>query len=218
MDFLIWQLADSGFPAGGFAHSGGLEASLQHGEVATADELWWFVCDVLVQAGHGALPLVTAAHAGEDLAELDLLCDAFLSNPVGNRASRAQGHSILSTCGRSFPRVVSAPIQESIRRRAACGHHAPIFGELLRILGIDRRQAQRLFLYLASRGVVSAGVRLGVIGSYEGIRLQAAIGPEIERVIERCGQLPPLDITQTAPVVDMWQATHDRLYSRLFQS
>ena len=186
--------------------------------MTTSDELWAFACDVLVQAGYGALPLVTAAHAGEDLGELDALCDAFLSNPVANRASRAQGHALLSTCGRSFPQSVSAPLQESITRRAPCGHHAPICGALLRILGIDRLQTQRLFLYLASRGVVSAAVRLGVIGSYEGIRLQTAIGPEIDRLIDRCRHLSPLDITQTAPVVDICQTTHDRLYSRLFQS
>jgi urease accessory protein len=218
MDFLLWQLADSGFPAGGFAHSGGLEASLQHGEVTTSDELWAFVCDVLVQAGHGALPLLTAAHAGEDLGELDALCDAFLNNPVANRASRAQGQALLSTCGRSFPRIVTAALQKSIGRRAPCAHHAPIGGVLLRTLGIDRLQAQRLVLYLTSRGVVSAAVRLGVIGSYEGIRLQTAMAPEIDRLIERCGHLSPLDITQTAPVVDICQTTHDRLYSRLFQS
>jgi len=218
MDLLIWQLADSGFPAGGFAHSGGLEASLQHGEVTTVDELWSFVCDVLIQAAHGALPLATAAHAGEDLEELDALCDAFLSNPVANRASRTQGHALLSTCGRSFPRIVSAPVQESIARRAPCGHHAPICGALLRLLGVDRAQTQRLFLYVASRGVVSAAVRLGVIGSYEGIRLQTAIGPEIDRVIDRLGHLSPLEITQTAPIIDICQTTHDRLYSRLFQS
>jgi urease accessory protein len=218
MDFLLWQLADSGFPAGGFAHSGGLEASLQHGEVTSVEDLWSFVCDVLVQAAHGALPLATAAHEGGDLGELDALSDAFLSNPVGNRASRTQGQALLSTCARAFPRVVSPALQESIARRAPCGHHAPVCGALLKLLGVERLQAQRLFLYLASRGVVSAGVRLGVIGSYEGIRLQAALGPEIDRQIVRCGDRSPLDITQTAPIVDICQTTHDRLYSRLFQS
>jgi urease accessory protein len=161
---------------------------------------------------------VTAAHAGEDLGELDALCDAFLNNPIANRASRAQGHALLSTCGRSFPLIVTPALQKSIGRRAACGHHAPIGGALLKTLGIDCRQAQRLFLYLTSRGVVSAAVRLGVIGSYEGIRLQTAIASTIDRLIDRCGHLSPLDITQTAPVIDICQTTHDRLYSRLFQS
>src|SRR5438270_9320121 len=32
-DWVIWQLVDSAFPGGGFAHSAGLEAALQLGEI-----------------------------------------------------------------------------------------------------------------------------------------------------------------------------------------
>src|SRR5437764_980339 len=38
-DFTIWQLIDSAFPTGGFAHSSGLEAAWQHGEVRGRTEL-----------------------------------------------------------------------------------------------------------------------------------------------------------------------------------
>src|SRR5262245_42590568 len=83
MNYLIWQLADSGFPAGGFAHSGGLEASVHHGLVTGGDTLRAFARQTMAQAGHGALPLVTAAHGSpEDLADLDQLSDAFLSSAV----------------------------------------------------------------------------------------------------------------------------------------
>jgi urease accessory protein len=37
-DWLLWQLADSAFPTGGFAHSGGLEAAWQHGEIRNSAE------------------------------------------------------------------------------------------------------------------------------------------------------------------------------------
>ena len=61
-DFLFWQLADSAFPTGGFAHSGGLEAAWQHGEVANRGELVSFIEASLHQLGHAALPFVTAAY------------------------------------------------------------------------------------------------------------------------------------------------------------
>src|SRR6185436_17801728 len=48
------QLADSAFPTGGFAHSGGLEAAAQASEVK---DVLAFTRSALWQAGLGALPL-----------------------------------------------------------------------------------------------------------------------------------------------------------------
>lgn len=244
-DFLLWQLVDSAFPAGGFAHSGGLEAAVQLGSVKDSASLRAFVHQSVAQAGRGALPLVNGAHRNPaDLGELDGLCDAFLTNPVANRASRAQGQAFLSTCRRSFlirrplppgllaplagphspapfrsfPESVIEPVARIVRAEKLAGHHAPLFGAIMNVLDVDRRNTQRLFLYLAGRGVMSAAVRLGVIGAYEAQQIQGAIGTEIDRTIERCGQLMPLEIAQTAPLIDLRQATHDRLYSRIFQS
>src|ERR1700749_2765699 len=93
-DWLLWQLADSAFPTGGFAHSAGLEAAWQHGEVRNRNELVSFVEASLHQLGRAALPFVTAAHAEpERLEEFDIFCDAFTINHVANRASRAQGRA-----------------------------------------------------------------------------------------------------------------------------
>src|SRR6516165_7139902 len=87
-DWLIWQLVDSAFPAGGFAHSFGLEAAWQQGEVDAAS-LPAFVRDAIAQAGHSGLPFVLAAFDDpRRVALVDERCDAFLRNPVANRASR----------------------------------------------------------------------------------------------------------------------------------
>lgn len=219
MSYLLWQLVDSGFPAGGFAHSGGLETSVHHGQVSDAAGLRAFARQAIAQAGRGALPLVTAAHREpQSLDELDQLCDAFLTNPVANRASRAQGRAFLTSATRAFPRFDLAPIEQRIRREQLFAHYPPVFGAVLNRLGVDGLDTQRLFLFLVGRSVGSAAVRLGLIGPYDAQEMQAMLADDIDLVIAKCGRLGPLEISQTAPLIDLCQSTHDRLYSRLFQS
>src|SRR5439155_820072 len=62
MSWRLWQLADSAFPTGGFAHSAGLEAALQLGEIPDSPAFERFLRDALWQAGQGALPWVSGAH------------------------------------------------------------------------------------------------------------------------------------------------------------
>ena len=113
----IWQLADSAFPTGGFADSGGLEAAWQAGEVSTSDALDRFVRAALWQTGHGLLPLVSAAYVDSSrLEELDQLCHVFLTNIVTRRASCVQGRALPRVTG-SGPETRRA---RSTRASATC--------------------------------------------------------------------------------------------------
>ena len=95
-DWLLWQLADSAFPTGGFAHSSGLEAAWQHGELRGAPELKNFIEASLDQLGHGSLPFMHAAFDEPDnFPEFDRVNESFLTNHVANRASRLQGQALL---------------------------------------------------------------------------------------------------------------------------
>jgi urease accessory protein len=218
MDLLVWQLIDSNFPSGGFAHSAGLEASVQHGFVFDGTTLTAFARQTLSQAGRTSLPLVTAAHRGSTgLARLDGLADVFLTNPIANRASRAQGRALLTSAARSFPDAALVSIEADVRRGLAA-HHAPIFGVVFRTLEVGLLDSQRAYLFVALRSVTSAAVRLGLVGGYEAQRIQSLVSVDIDTIVERCGELGPHDIAQTAPLIDLLQSTHDRLYSRLFQS
>jgi urease accessory protein len=212
MDALILQLADSAFPTGGFAHSGGLEAAFAQGEV-DAENLAPWLAHALRQSGRASLPFMGEAFDDPDqLALMDEHCGAFLTNAVARRASLLQGQAHLAACA-------AAVENERLSSWAQAPHHfAPAFGAAARVLGLEREDALRLFLFSNLRAQVSAAVRLGIVGPLEAQRLQADLAGELENVLRDCSRLRARAAAQTAPLHDLLQSTHDRLYSRLFQS
>ena len=216
-DWLAWQVVDSAFPVGVFAHSWGLEAAWQAGHVRKIEALEGFVVAAVQQTAYGAVPLLAATY--RDAArwpDLDALAEAFLLNRVTNRASRIQGRTLVSTAARIWP---SARMDRLAGQASAClAHVAPLSGVVFRAIGLTSETAKKVMLYGTARGVLSAAVRLGITGSYEAQRIQHEVGPWLDQMLKECRRLEPEDICQTAPVLDLLQAGHDRLYSRLFQS
>ena len=218
-DFLLWQLADSAFPGGGFSHSGGLEAAWQAGEVDSRRRLIEFLKASLQQAARGAVPFATAACADPlDFSELDRLSNAFLVSHIANQASRAQGQAMLSSAERIFADQRIAAMRSEVRDGSLYGHFAPVVGAVLGHLGFNRRHAAGLLLFMTLRGVISAAVRLGIIGPLEGQRIEFELGPEAGRMADKCHGLTTDDLSQTSPLLEIFGGTHDRLYSRLFRS
>jgi urease accessory protein len=215
--WLAWQVVDSAFPSGAFAHSWGLEAAWQQGEIANRADLERFVVASIQQAGHATLPLVNSAYRTPyRLEALDELADAFLLNAVANRVSRVQGRTLIATVVRVWPSATTVALKA--RAGATCAHLAPVVGAALRTIGLALPTVQQIVLFSTARGVLSAAVRLGIVGSYDAQRMQFDCGPWLDRTLAECGTLDEDSLAQTAPIVDLLQAGHDRVYSRLFQS
>lgn len=214
--WIVLQLADSAFPTGGFAHSAGLEAMVQSGELASVERF----CDELIdQLAHGSLPIVAAAHdEPARLDELDAFTRTTLWSHVAARASRAQGRALLDVAARSFRHDVLAAARARLASGGIEGHLAPVFGFVTRALDVGRDDALATFLHLGLRGTLSAAVRLGCIGPAEGQAIHHRMHPHLDAALAIARTLQLADVAQTAPLAELVQATHDHLYSRLFQS
>ncbi len=207
----LWQLADSAFPAGGFLHSNGLECARQHGAIRHREELPRFLETSLRQVTRASLPFVATAHRDPDaLAQWDVLCDAWTSNHVANRASRLQG--------KSFARAVSHAFELPGFQAPEPGHFAPVFGAALARLDVALAEATGLFLYLHLRSVVSAALRLNLVGPLEAQRIQDRLSPLAAELAAQAVDFTLEDLAQTAPLLDLWQGAHDRLDARLFHT
>lgn len=218
--WLIWQLIDAAFPSGGFAHSGGVESAWQAGLVRGADGLADYIRAALLQIGRSSLPLVGAAwREPEALEQFDQFAEASLSNHVTNRASRLQGQAFLSAAQSIYGQVEAlAMIRSQVRCQRLAGHLAPIFGAVTRGLGLALEDAGEMFMYTSMRGIVSAAVRLGIVGPLEGQRIGHLLSDNARAFAIRFVHSPVEELAGASPIIEVAAGMADRLYSRLFQS
>ncbi|KAH7519746.1 urease accessory protein F [Ziziphus jujuba] len=218
-----WQLLDSILPTGGFAHSFGLEAAIQVRIVTGPEDLQTFIIHVLENTASLLLPFVYSATLlpeMENWHRLDRMLNAMLTNEVGRKASISQGSALMRVAASVFSENPSLKTM----REACLGsgivsfHHAPIFGLVCGLVGLDSTTSQRAYMFVTMRDVISAATRLNLVGPLGAAVLQHRIAPVAEAILAKWMDRDVEESCQRAPLLDTVQGCHGYLFTRLFCS
>ncbi len=216
-DWRLLQWIDSAFPTGGYAHSAGLEVWAHR---APRDASVRDAVHALARSYAGfSLPFVRAAFGADAalaplaFARVDTELDASLWGVTANRASRAQGRALFAATARAFPqepRVVAASAWANERERPL--HHAVVFGAFARAFTEDEERTCALALFAFTRGVLSAAVRLNLVGPFAAQELLAEAAPLAHVALAKGAP------ASAAPWFDLLAERHPTLHTRLFSS
>jgi urease accessory protein len=238
-------LGDSRFPAGGYAHSGGVEPAVTAGTVTDLYTLEAFLRGRLRTAGLVAAATAAAAcayaggpdEAGGFWSELDAEADARAPAPAQREASRRQGRALLRAARAAWPDAaglaeLTALVRANGARPAGNGapraeyrggpHHAVVLGAAAAAAGCLPLEAARIAAYQAAAGPASAAVRLLALDPMRATGILAGLAGEIDQVAALgagYADRAPGDLpSASAPALDLLAETHVTAEVRLFES
>ena len=215
----LLQISDSAFPSGSFAFSGGLETLAGDGLATNAATLgdfirgqaigrWGGMDRWFIRAAHDAAP------DAKVLADLDRFCEAHVAIEALGEASRRIGLATLTTHAR-----MGTPGAAAYRTLIAAGEalgHAPVVQGMIGAglaLPIDAVEAGAL--YGAVNGLLTAAIRLGIVGALEAQTLLAGLGADMVRTLTAP---PPHLPTAFTPLADIAVSRRAGHAGRLFSS
>lgn len=203
------------FPVGGFAYSSGLERAVHDGLITDALGLEAWLSTSLK---HGMLwndavfVSMTAACIEEpdrlsELAELGLAL-----------AGSAERHMETLFLGKAFLAAAQAWPSPVFQRLPVDCPYPVAVGAVASAHGIAAEQAIAAFLHAGISQGVSAGIRLGVAGQQDGLRILSALEAGVEDVAQRAAVAGADDLGSATVQADIASIRHETQTSRLFRS
>ena len=218
-------LADGRFPAGAYAHSGGLEPTIASGDVRTIADLEAFLVGRLRTVGLVAAAFAAAAcrifleksaQPGRAAAVhvLDEEYDARTPSPAQRATSRQLGRQLVRALSSVAPGV-------DLEGLGSTPHQPIALGAGHAVVGLGSHDAALASLHEAAAGPVAAAVRLLSVEPFETHGILARLGPIIDELtaqaVERCTSVQDLPIG-AGPLLDTNAERHRTRQTRLFAS
>jgi urease accessory protein len=221
----LLQFTDGLFPAGAYAHSFGLEASVQSGEVHDAAGVEAFLGAYLEGCAGptDAVALICARRktANEDLAallRLDETLDAMKAPSELREASRQMGRQTLRVATNLPGHPLLDEFAKAVAAEATPGHHPVVFGMIGGILEWDALEMTGAYLYSTSAALAGAALRLLPLGQLAGQRILWNARQLIATLAEEAQDKREEDMWSFAPALEIASMRHALLDARLFRS
>ncbi len=220
LPLMVWL--SPAFPVGAFAYSHGMEWAHEAGDVTDAPSLEAWLADLL---RHGAARndsiLLAAAYRAARSGDADTLREASelaLALATGRERhleTTTQGNAFVIAARKAWPCPaldlmttawsgdVAYPVAVGV---VAAGHEVPLEATL------------DAFVLAFAANLVSAAVRLGVVGQSDGQRITAALLPAVRETAAFAAMSTLDDLGGCAFRSDLAALRHETQYSRLFRS
>ena len=213
------QHGDSAYPAGGFAFSWGVEGLAADGLLNRADDLDTLIAEHLRfrWASMDRILLCRAFAAGDldAVAAIDRLADTSTPSAQMRDGSHRAGRALLGVSVRLGGPLTSA-YRPMVSADARLGHLPIIQALVYRDAGISLDAAQLVSGWTLVTGLVSAAVRLGLVGHIEAQQALGAARSVLEAMLV---ETPDADVEPSSftPLIDIavsrGPARHVRLFS-----
>ena len=219
-------LADGRFPAGGHAHSGGVEVAVRRGRVLDLDTLEAFLRGRLATAGTVDATLAAASCArakssGPQAPWRDLAAeaDARQPSPALRAAARTQGRQLLRGARRAWP----GPVLDALDGPGSSASPLPVvLGAAASAAGCTPEDAAAVAAHHAIVGPASAAVRLLGLDPLAVAALLARLGPGVDAVAARAAAVADRPLSElactSAPLLEIGAEDHASWEVRLFAS
>ena len=218
----LLQVSDSAFPTGSFAHSMGLEAFHDVGELENAADLRRLVklsLNSLATSDCVAMRAAYAADSVEELGRLDLLLTATKPTRELRGAGAATGRRFLAgVCALGVEGQMLNDFQRRVQSGGPPGNLAIGFGAAAPALGAGLSEALHAFLYTNAAALVAAGQKLIPLGGSVAQRVLYDLRAEMVEAAEFSRNLRPEEMYAFAPTVDVRSMLHERQRVRLYIS